>query len=148
MFISHSSLGNAKQHNIKQTIKLQKRAIRYINKSSYNSHTSPLFRNSKILKLKDLYEFHVINFMFKYDRGLLPTSLSTICQHQYNVNTSHNTRNINLITKPIATSEFVNVLPKFKFPEIWNKWANILAAMHSVSKLKNTLKNHYFDLYG
>ena len=44
----------ANPKNIK--LLLQKRAIRAINKAKYNSHTEPLFKRSKILKLNDLYE--------------------------------------------------------------------------------------------
>ena len=45
-----------------KTMTLQKRAIRTINKSSYNSHTEPLFSQSQILKLEDLYQ-HQLNLI-------------------------------------------------------------------------------------
>ena len=42
--------GNARKSEVNRTYLLQKRAMRIINKSSYNSHTNPLFKvfNSKI----------------------------------------------------------------------------------------------------
>ena len=51
--------GNAKDSILKKTILLQKRALRYIHNSGYNSHTDPLFQHSGILKLRDLYEFQI-----------------------------------------------------------------------------------------
>ena len=51
----------AHPQNIK--LLLQKRAIRTINKANYNSHTDPLFKRSKILKLNDLYELFVNDFI-------------------------------------------------------------------------------------
>ena len=45
--------GNASESIKHRTIILQKCAIRAINKASYNSHTDPLFKSSKILKLND-----------------------------------------------------------------------------------------------
>ena len=46
------SWGNASETALQHTITLQKRAISMINKQSYNSHTNPLFRYSKIKKIK------------------------------------------------------------------------------------------------
>ena len=43
--------GNADRTITRKTMTLQKRAIRAINKASYNSHTEPLFRRSRIFKL-------------------------------------------------------------------------------------------------
>ena len=51
--------GNATQSALHQTILLQKRAIRLNNNAKYNSHTDPLFRSSRILKLADLVEYLV-----------------------------------------------------------------------------------------
>ena len=55
--------GNASESTKYKTLLLQKRAIRAINKANYNSHTEPLFKRSKILKLNDLYELKVILFV-------------------------------------------------------------------------------------
>ena len=37
-------------------IKLQKKVIRCIAQSKYNSHTSPLFKNLSVLKIVDVYK--------------------------------------------------------------------------------------------
>ena len=47
--------GNAKDSILKKNILLQKRALRYIHNSGYNSHTDPLFQHSGILKLEFKY---------------------------------------------------------------------------------------------
>ena len=46
-----------------------------INKKSYNSHTDPLFRSSKILKIQDLYNYQSAIFMFDYTRNKRPPGL-------------------------------------------------------------------------
>src|SRR5688572_26437460 len=40
--------------------------------ATYGSHTNPLFFNFKVLKLEQLRLFQIGEFMYKYDRGLLP----------------------------------------------------------------------------
>jgi len=49
--------GNATQSALRQTILLQKRDLHLINNAKYNSHTDPIFRSSRILKLADLVEY-------------------------------------------------------------------------------------------
>ena len=43
-----------------------KKAIRLISKSKYNTHTSPLFKNLKILKLVDLYTKQCLILYWKF----------------------------------------------------------------------------------
>ncbi len=49
--------GNSTQTALRQTTLLQKRAIRLINNAKYNSHTDPLFRGARVMKLTDLLEY-------------------------------------------------------------------------------------------
>ena len=137
--------GNAKQKLLHQTTVLQKRAVRYIHNVPYNSHTDILFKQSKILKLNLLYEYEVGLFMFKYDRKLLPTSFSNVFQYQWEVNRTHTTRNINRMVTPKPKSEFVNVLPLFNFPKIWNKHTQIVQTANGLSHAKRILKSHLLN---
>ena len=44
---------------------LQKRAVRILSRTSYRSHTNPLFAELNILKMDDLFNLHFGKFMFK-----------------------------------------------------------------------------------
>ena len=44
---------------------LQKRSLRIINNKGYRSHTDPIFKSEKILKVLDVYKLQVS--LFKYD---------------------------------------------------------------------------------
>ena len=54
--------GNANTSIIHKTTMMQKRAIRVINKATYNAHTDPLYKKSGILKINDQYELQAILF--------------------------------------------------------------------------------------
>ena len=41
--------------NMGRIAKLQKKAMRYITCSKYNAHTTPIFRDLKLLKLEDIF---------------------------------------------------------------------------------------------
>ena len=53
---------------------LQKRAVRLISKSEYRAHSSPIFKDLRILKLSDINTFQTLMFMYKIKNNLLPTS--------------------------------------------------------------------------
>jgi hypothetical protein len=70
---------------------LQKKAIRNITKSTYNAHTSPLFKDHGLLKLEDICNIQIAKLMHSYTHDDLPTNLMSL----FNSNTafhSHNTR--------------------------------------------------------
>ena len=52
--------------------KLQKKAIRIICKTKYNSHSDPLFKKLKILKLSDIVYRKLYKFYYRYTKQQLP----------------------------------------------------------------------------
>ena len=52
--------------------KLQKRAIRIITQSKYNSHTEPLFKRMNLLKLSDIFKSKVLRFFHRFKQNTLP----------------------------------------------------------------------------
>ena len=66
--------GNAKNNLLQKTQTIQKRAMRTIYNKRYNSHTDPLFKESRILKISDLYQLEVMTFMHDITHGKLPIS--------------------------------------------------------------------------
>ena len=55
----------------------QKKAIRAINLAKYNSHTSQLFKNLKILKLKDTFKLCCLKFYYNIQKNSIPFYFST-----------------------------------------------------------------------
>ena len=52
---------------------LQKKAVRIMTFSSFDEHSTPLFRLLAIMKLSDLVTFHIALFMHKFQNKLLPS---------------------------------------------------------------------------
>ena len=104
---------------------LQKRAIRVINRKQYISHTDPLFKASKILKLSDsLFEYQSALFMFDYLHNSLPESFDNMFIKNNQLPNSRTTRQSNLLHIATSRSNFASRLPKFTLPKLWNKWGN------------------------
>ena len=71
--------------------KLQKRAIRTVCNSKYNAHTEPLFKNSNLLKIADIFKTRIIRFYYKYVNGTLPRYFHGIFPRNSDIH-SHSTR--------------------------------------------------------
>ena len=58
--------GNCDRERLYRAVNNQKRAIRTINNAKFRSHTDPLFKASRILKILDHYVLHSNLFVFHF----------------------------------------------------------------------------------
>ena len=58
--------------------KLQKRAVRIMTNSKYNSHTEPLFKELKLLKIFDIFKIQCMKFWYKFKNKTLPINRNAI----------------------------------------------------------------------
>ena len=127
--------------NNNTTFKLQKKAIRIINKMSYRAHTDPLFKTTKILKLQDVYELHATLFMSKYEANTLPASFTNMFTHNFDIHPHIHTRQSSNIYTNKPKNKFVENLPNFAIPKLWNKWIKKLDLNNSTGRIKTQMKN-------
>ena len=128
-------------------VKLQKYAIRTINKSGFNSHTDPLFKRSGILKLKHLYEYQTTLFMLDFINNRLPLSFNSAFQFNHQTQNIHITRQTNLLHITRCKRNFASKLSLYKFPHIWNKWSSMIPNNSSRAQTKDQLKTYFFSAY-
>ena len=131
--------------HINSITKLQKRAIRIINRESYKAHTEPLFKQSRILKITDLYKLKLLMFSYDYKSGHLPASFANFFQERRNINISITTRQEN---------DFVAQRPRTNFSKnsvyqqtvtVWNDLPNELKTIPTRSQFKKALTSHFID---
>jgi hypothetical protein len=148
-YISYGLLiwGNANSSILQKTVSLQKRAIRIINNAGYNNHTDPLFKNCEILKLSDMYQYHVCLFMDDFINKRLPISFDGLFRLNSEVQENRVTRQSSHMHVPRCNSALSSKLPLVNFPIIWNNWNSILSTCNSRSKTKKTLKSYILATY-
>ena len=69
---------------------LQKKAVRIITFSHFQSHTSPIFKKLNLLKLPDIVKLHAILFMHQYYNDRLPKAFNdffSLVKHKHRYNT-------------------------------------------------------------
>ena len=126
---------------------LQKRAIRSINKSAYNSHTEPLFKSSNIMKIEDVYKYKMALFMFDFSHGRLPLSFDSMFKFTHEIQNYRVTRQSHKIYIPRCKGEFVRKLPYHTLPSAWNIWSELICSDITRNKFKHKLKSTFIDTY-
>ena len=80
-------------NHVKKLLLIQKRAIRIINNNNYRHHTDRLFKANQILKITDLYKYHVSSFMYDFTHHFLPGSFERYIVvdtgNKYTITTRH-----------------------------------------------------------
>ena len=107
--------------------KLQKKCIRIITFSDFNSHTNTLFTDLKILKVDDIIKFNLLKFIYEFNHELLPTDLSNIFLYNFDIH-NYNTRstvNRGLFIPEISTINYVSSIKDHLFgmnyPKIYHQ---------------------------
>jgi hypothetical protein len=135
--------------NINILTKLQKKSIRIITRSSYNSHTEPLFKAIGILPLNYLISFFKILFMYDFTNKLLPESFSNTWMSNATVRNVDGTdirllRDDNLLYVPFIRLEHFVKFPLADFPRTWNDFNNAVSA-NTRGVFKSLLKEYFLD---
>ena len=136
--------------NCNRLFKLQKRAVRVITKSRYNSHSTPLFKQLKILKIQDLCALHDLKFCHKFVNNMLPEYfLSEMLQRNTHVfNVSERFRDTYRL--PAVSHEFARYSISYKFPKTYNEMnPNFKTKIfsHSMYGFKNYVKEMFIQSY-
>ena len=138
--------GNIRNKEMSRLKILQKKAVRLITKSKYNSHTSPLFRKMNLLKIEDIFTVQCIKLYLKYKLDILPEyhSLQIVTNSDIH---SHFTRHNQDLHQQPTKKTLEEQLLNFKIAQEWNKIPNYikdnLKTISSIGKLKQYLISKY-----
>ena len=116
---------------IQRIVILQKKTARIINFQSRNSHTSPLFKQSSILKFQDKMCLENILFVSKSLNNLSPSVFNTwfsFCSNQHNYETSSSTQG-NLTKRFYKANRYENYSITVSAFGSWNKFQKQLKNM-------------------
>ena len=124
------------------TIKIQKKAVRIIDKASYLAHTPQIYKTHKILPVEKVYDLKCLLFSYKCINNIdFPIFKNRILQNQSVHN--HNTRDrdkyrLSYITRlKICHQSFV-----FHGIMLWNQLACDLKNINSINIFKYKIKEY------
>ena len=116
--------------------KLQKRSIRLITASKYNSHTDPLFKQLFLLKVTDIYLLQQYKFIYKLHNHKLPEYFLASMFLKNNEIHNYETRHANDFRIPVSRHVFVKNSIRFTIPNVYN---------HMPLCIKQKIKSHSIE---
>ena len=132
-------LENNKQ--ISKIGKIQKRALRNVAKTGFNSHTEPILGNLGLLLFRDLVQLNAKCFMYKYSNSALPQSFRNMFEPLVQFERSKNYKLEKI--KYNGLSKF----PTVTLPKIWNETPVITKNKTSLSTFKKTIITNNLSKY-
>ena len=123
---------------------LQKKAIQTISKMNYNAHTTPLFKNLQILKLKDIYILQLSKLMHSYIYCILPTPLLNLFTVNRNIHL-HKTRQQNQPHIIHRRTAFISKTFIHQAPDQWYKLPENIRQLRSVNNFNRNVKKHLIN---
>ena len=138
--------GNTYKTHIHQLEVLQRKAIRAITNSKYNTSSSQLFKKTKILKLGDIYNTQINMFIYDYTTSNVPTSLSQLFTSNNSIH-SHQTRHQNDMHISHRHSETVARSFICQCPATWLNLPIDIKNSRSHNAFKYKIKQHYIKDY-
>ena len=138
--------GNANKLALKKLNVLQKRVLRLITYSKYNAPSAPLFKKYNILKLADIYNFQLGQFVYKYVNNILPKSCLKHIKRQYPLHSYSLRRNLLLAIMPYKSKIRENYIG-VSGPRYWNGLPEGITNSISFITFKNQIKNYLIQMY-
>lgn len=137
-------------HKSDRLLKLQKRAVRIISHSNYNSHSEPIFKSLKILKVPDLHKHKQLMFYYKLVNNMLPIYFNQIPIHTNSQMHNYHTRSPNNLYKMRVNHEFAKKCIRHEIICTINNTPDIVKNKiytHSLHGLSKYAKMYYLNEY-
>ncbi len=136
--------GTTYDYNINALLKLQKRAVRILTGSSFNSHSKVLFNRCNILQIQKIYINYVMIFMFKYIQHKLPSMFNEMFQLNQNIH-EHYTRQQNKLHVPRPNTTAVSKSIRYRGVFLWNTLSTNFKTNVTLFTFKKELKRYLLD---
>ena len=116
--------GLTTKENIEKIEVLQKKCVRILTFSPFNSHTHNIFKDLGILKVRDVIEMHQLKLVFDFFNCSLPSDLMTLFTPASDVHPTqvlNSSLNSHLYIPRINTTTYGNKSLKYHCANLWNK---------------------------
>jgi hypothetical protein len=125
--------------------KVQKKAIRIMTGSAYNSHTKPLFIQHNILPFPKLILQSQLTFMHAIEYNYAPSSFRNTWQKNSEREPAINLRNANDYFIPMPRTETFKKSTYYALPSAWNDLAIEIKYQENKITFKWALKAHLME---
>ena len=154
--------GLTSEENLKMLEVLQKKCVRIMTFSEFNSHTNELFCEFKLLKVRDIIKSQQLKLVYEFYKNILPTDLKSLFGFDRDVHDyqTHSAFKHLLHIPRIYTATYGNKSIKYHCPIVWNATVkndiivdndtknNIaIDEIFNIHQFKRILKKHFLYTY-
>ena len=140
--------GKAANIYVSRIFLLQKRIIRIVCNSHFLAHTTPLFKQCKVLTIYNINLYCTGVFMFKYYKGLLPDIFADMFIKQIDIH-DHYTRNNQCYALPYYKTQRKKNSLSYYGPYFWNEYIlnnNVdINIINTIFTFKKTLREMLYE---
>ena len=136
--------GNTYQSYLDPLVKIQKRALRVISFEKRDSHTDPLFKKSRLLKLNEIYVYSIQLFMFKFHHYKLPLMFYAFFTRNTDIH-DYPTRQEQHLHVPLTRTHLTSSCVRNMGVKVYNHFYDILDLNCSYYTYKKNLKQYLIE---
>lgn len=132
--------GSVPKSQIKGIIASQKKCIRNICNKTHNSHTDPLFKELRILKFEDLFDYNCKIFMYDLIHNKCPISFETMFLRANSIRTKN-------LQVDLCKNKYLSTFPSYFLPLKWNSVPLSLKNSESKNIFKSNIQQNILIEY-
>ena len=137
--------GNAPSTYIEPLVLLQKKCVRIIRKTDFLEHTGPLFKELKLLKVKQIYNYNCVKFIFCITNNIKYPEFKYRLPKNKDIH-NHNTHSKNKIRVPwVRLHQFTHSFLSKGIVE-WDKLPGDVRSIKPPITFNKKLKHHILEL--
>ncbi len=108
-------------HACNRIMKLQKKAVRIVQLSSFNAHTEPIFKTLELLKVEDILRLQLLKFYYKYRHETLPYYLQRLPFNQITNIHDYPTRSCDDLRHSKIHHTYMKYFIRYTLPKVVNE---------------------------
>ena len=137
--------GSTYKTNLCRLVSLQKRVIRIISKSTFDSHSDPIFIELELLKLVDIRQLELGKLMSSFNRSFLPPKFNDYFSLNKQVH-NYTTRYTNDFQLPFCRTNLQIFSVSFQGPTYYNSLENDIKESNSLHSFIMKLKKKFMRI--
>ena len=129
--------------------RLQKKVVKYMNFEPLHTHSNPIFKSSKLLKLDDLLKLNILSFVYKTTNNLIPSCFQGYFTYNSIIH-GYETCQVergDLYKKHRKTTMYGLRSMEYHGSSLWNNTPTCIRVSQSNSLFRNKLKTYIIDQY-
>ena len=139
--------GSTYKTNLRRLVSLQKRVIRIISKSTFDSNSDPIFKELELLKLNDVRQLELGKLMFSFNRSLLPSKFNNYFSLNKQVHSYATRYARNDFHLPFCRTNLRKFSVSFQGPTFYNSLNNDIKESNSLHSFRAKLKKNIYINY-